>query len=108
MRQDITAIRGDTVALSVTVTDSAGLAYDLTGAAVVMTVGDLFSKSVGDGITVAAPATGVASIAVDPADTQDAPDQRVAYPYDVQITLADGSVKTPIRGQFIVLPDVTT
>jgi hypothetical protein len=109
MREDITVIRGDSVTLVVTVTDAAGLAYDLTGAAVAFTVGTIgIEKTVGAGITVSTPATGVASIAVGPTDTEDAPDQRTAYPYDVQITLADGSAKTPIRGLFIVLPDVTT
>ena len=32
---------------------------------------------------------------------------RRAFPYDLQVTLADGSVKTPIRGLFIVIRDVT-
>jgi hypothetical protein len=104
----LTVIRGDTRELTVTVSDAAGLAYDLTGADIWFTARGLVSKRLGDGITSAAPQTGVAVISISPADTSSAPPHRAAYPFDVQIKLADGSVRTPIRGLFIVLPDVTT
>lgn len=109
MRTDLTMTRGDSREFSVTVSDAAGDPYDLTDATISFTVDDLFdAKTVGAGITVTAPETGVAVITIDPADTEDAPDRRTAYDYDVQIILADGRVKTPLRGLFIVLPDVTT
>lgn len=104
---DISMVRGDSVTLSLTLTDSVGAPYDLTAADITFTVDDLITKTVGAGITVADPLTGVAAIALDPADTEDCPDIRAAYRYDVQITLSSGSVKTPIRGLFVVLPDVT-
>jgi hypothetical protein len=108
MRQDITVTRGDTRTLTVTITDSAGDPYDLTDAAITFTVDDLFdAKTIGSGIVVNTPASGVFTITIDPADTTDAPDARVAYPYDIELVLSDGSVKTPQRGLFIVLPDVT-
>ena len=108
MRTDLTVTRGDTREFSVTVTDSAALAYDLTGATITFSVDGLgIEKTLGAGIVVSAPATGVAAITLDPDDTKGAPNLRVAYNYDVQIVLADGRVKTPIRGLFIVLPDVT-
>lgn len=105
---DLSLIRGDSSELSLTLTDNAGDPYDLTDATVIMTVDDLFEKSIGSGITVDDPTSGVAAITVDPADTEDAPDARCAYRYDVQVTLSDGSIKTPVRGLFVVIPDVTT
>jgi len=106
-QNQLTMTRGDTRTFTVTMTDDAGDPYDLTDASVDFTVGDLFDKSVGDGITVADPETGVAVITVDPDDTNGASDYRRAHRYDVQVTLADGTVKTPLRGLFVVTPDVT-
>lgn len=105
---DLAMIRGDTNEFELTLTDNAGDPFDLTDADITMTVGDLFTKTIGSGITVSAPLTGVASIVVGPEDTEGAPDVRVAYSYDVQVTLADGRIKTPVRGRFVVVPDVTT
>jgi hypothetical protein len=108
MSADLSVIRGDSVTLTATLVDSLGAAYDLTGADLTFTVDGLFEKSLGAGITVADPLDGVAEIAVDPDDTDGAPNTRYAYRYDLQVTLADASVKTPLRGLFIVVPDVTT
>ena len=106
-QHQITMTRGDTRIFTVTMTDDAGDPYDLTSADVAFTVGGLFEKGVGDGITIADPETGVAVVTVDPADTNGAPDVRRAYRYDVQVTLSSGAVKTPLRGLFVVVPDVT-
>lgn len=103
----ITMTRGDTRTLTLTLTDADADPYDLTGAAVRFTVGDLFDKALGDGIAVAAPATGVAVITIDPDDTETA-DARRSYPYDIEVTFADGTVVTPILGRFVIRPDVTT
>lgn len=103
---DLTVVRGDTSNFQITITDSNGLAYDLTDASIWFTVDGLLEKTIGDGITVSTPASGVADVEISAGDTDAAPDRRTAYPYDVQVTLADGSVKTPVRGLFIVLPDV--
>lgn len=105
-QNQITMTRGDTRTFTVTMSDNAGDPYDLTDAEVAFTVDDLFDKSVGDGIAVADPESGVAVITVTSADTEDASDYRRAYRYDVQVTLSDGSVKTPIRGLFVLTPDV--
>lgn len=105
---DLSVIRGDTHQFTLTLVDNVGDPYDLTSAELVMTVGDLFSKSEGDGITVSDPTGGIAEIVIDGDDTDGAPDHRCAYPYDIQVTLAGGPVKTPVRGLFIVVPDVTT
>ena len=108
MRKQLTMTRGDTRTFTVTVTNDAGAPLDLTSASLDFTVCDLFDKSLGDGIAVDTPATGVAVITVDPADTEDSGDRRRSYPYDLQVTLADGSIKTPLSGRFVVIPDVTT
>lgn len=109
MNQNLVMVRGDDKTLTLTVRHGAeGTVYDLTDAAVTFTVDGLnISKTIGNGITVETPTSGVAVIEIDPADTAAAPDGRGEYNFDVQLVLADGSVKTPIRGKLIVLPDVT-
>lgn len=104
MRLDITMTRGDTRTFELPLLDDNGAAYDFTGAAIAFKTA-LFTATVGDGIAVD-DSSGDVTLTVSPTDTEDAPDVRMAYPYDVQVTLADGTVNTPQRGLFIVLPDV--
>ena len=106
-QNQITHIRGDSGSFEVTLTDSAGAPLDLTGASVAFTVKNLIEKTIGDGIEVDTPLTGEAVITLTPEDTEDASDHRRSYPYDVQVTLGDGTVRTPIRGLFVLVPDVT-
>lgn len=105
-RVNLTVIRGNDETLAITLT---GLPDDGIIDAV-MTVGrpELFQKRLGDGLTIDDLETGACTVTLVPADTDGAPSMRSVYPFDVQVELADGSVKTPIRGRFIVLPDVTT
>jgi len=103
----ITMTRGDTRTLTLTLTDAEGDPYNLTGATLRFTVGDLFEKALGDGIAVASPATGVAVITIDPDDTENA-NGRHSYPYDIEVTFVDGTVVTPILGRFVLRPDVST
>jgi hypothetical protein len=105
---NVTAIRGDSQTYDLDFVDANGDPIDLTDCDIWFTVEDLFEKRLGTGITSASPLTGVATVTVDPADTEDCPDYRVRYRYDAQLELIDGSIKTPIRGWFTVLPDVTT
>jgi hypothetical protein len=103
-RQNLTVIRGNDDTLTVTLT---GIPEGgITDAW--FTVGGLFEKRMGDGLTIDDPEAGDCTVTLTPGDTDDAPASRVAYPFDVQVQLADGAIKTPIRGLFIVLPDVTT
>ena len=104
MRLDITMTRGDTRTFELPLLDENGTAYDFTGAEIAFKTA-LFTATVGDGIAVDE-SSGDVTLTVSPTDTEDAPDVRMAYPYDVQVTLADGTVNTPQRGLFIVLPDV--
>jgi hypothetical protein len=106
-QHQLTMTRGDSRTYSVTISDLEGEAYDLTGASVWFTVHDLIEKQVGSGIEIEAPETGVAVVTINPEDTEDVPDRRTVYRYDVQIQLADGDVKTPVRGLFVITPDVT-
>lgn len=110
MRQDYTLIRGDSRELDLDLTDPmTGMAYNLAGATVVFTVDDsLFDvKGVGSGITVDE-SSGSVTVTLDPEDTEDAPDYRARYRYDVQVTTAGGDVTTPQMGWLTILPDVTT
>lgn len=105
VRQDLTVIRGDSQELTLTLT---GLPeYGLLGADLTFTVGDLLEKTLGAGIEVDDVDAGIVTITIDAGDTDGAPGRRTVYPYDVQVTFPDGIVKTPTRGLFIVLPDIT-
>lgn len=106
MNDQITVTAGDDRDLTLTLTDIDGDPIDLTGASVWFTVEHLFQKTIGDGIVVSAPLTGVATISVSAADTSGV-SARTTYRYDVQVRTALGKTKTPIMGTFIIRPDVT-
>lgn len=107
MRLDYTMVRGDTRTFDLPLLDANGAAYDPAEiASLEFKVADLFTATVGDGIAIDE-SSGDVTLTVSPTDTEDAPDVRMAYPYDVQVTLDDGTINTPQRGLFIVLPDVT-
>jgi hypothetical protein len=105
--KNLVVIRGDSETLILILNDDAGSPLDLTDADVRFTVEGLLTKNLGDGIVVDDPLTGTGTITIEAGDTASAPGRRTAYPYDVQVTLADATVKTPLRGLFVVLPDVT-
>ena len=113
---NLEAKRGDLETYTLTLKDAAGAALDLTGASLWFTVkrgisdadaSAVFQKTLGTGIVVAAPLTGVAVITVLAANTAALGDAAVTLLYDVQVKLADGSTKTPLSGEFRVTPDVT-
>jgi hypothetical protein len=101
-------VRGDTAIFAITVLDKEGEPYDLTGADIWFSVKHLLRKRLGDGIEIDSPTDGTATITLQPTDTVAAPNHKASYPFDVQIQLADGTVKTPLLGRFVVIPDVTT
>lgn len=112
---DLTTIRGDSETYDVELVDDAGDPFDLTNCEMTFTVGDLVTKTIGAGIVVDPdgdpapdPTTGRARITLDAGDTADSPDTHTTYRYDVQVTTDTGVVKTPIRGLFHIIPDVTT
>jgi hypothetical protein len=110
------AHRGDHETYAITLSDADGDPLDLDtvteiwftvrcsyGAAV-----DIEKTLTGGGITVTDADAGTAQITLDPEDTDDFPDRRVSYPYDVQVLSSTGDIATPIRGRIRVSPDVTT
>jgi hypothetical protein len=105
--ENLSMIRGDDETLSMALVDGDGEPFDLTDCTLYFTVGDHFTKTseLDGGITVDPdPTTGLASIAIAAADTDDFPDTRYATPYAVRVVRADDTIKTPIRGLFIVIP----
>lgn len=109
MRENIVITRGDTKFIERTLLEG-GLPMTLTGTTITFTVERLFTKTIDAGIELVPPDSGTEPgeivITVDPEDTQDAPDYRAVYRYDVQVD-DGGVVTTPLLGDFIVIPDVT-
>ena len=103
---DLAIIAGDTASFALTLVDEAGDPFDLTDCALYFTVGDYFTKTDADGITVNVdPTTGLATVTIAAADTADLPiNGRLATTYAVRVVLADDTVKTPLRGRFAILP----
>jgi len=124
---DPTVVRGDTLRWTVSLTDSSGSTYNLTGATLSMLVGKrydntsyLVNYTIGvtagttlntpDGYTggISATATGgVALISVGSKYTSQIPVYTGAF-YDIQLTKSSSKdVITLLRGKITVLPDVT-
>ena len=104
-------VKGDTFkSVQFTFKDTGGDAIDLTGATLQIQFRYKSKKgnvakdvSSGSGITVSAPATGVAVLDAFTPITWDAG----TYYYDVQITFADTTIQTPVYGTVEVLQDTT-
>lgn len=106
---NITCYKGDTMALTYTLTDtSSGDPIDLSGATIEMQVRQgtagatsLLTLSLTDGITVSGAGNnivGISKVITLSAGT---------YRYDMQFTLADGTIVTYFKGKFKVVDDVT-
>ena len=103
-------IKNDTSkSVQFTLTDESSVAIDLTGASIQIQfrykskTGTIVKDiSVGSGITVATPASGI--LVIDAFTCDWTPD---IYYYDVQITFADTTIQTPVWGTVTVLQDVT-
>ncbi len=100
------------------IVDENGDPYDLTGCDLTMTakwnVKDSDANAVftctsdpADGITVADPTSGYYTVLIASAKTTDCPLHRVFLPYDVQLVTATGQIKTVLRGNLRVDPNVT-
>lgn len=112
---DLVATRGDTNTYQVTAfkpPPNQAQALDLTGASLWFSVrrslrdaDPLIQKTVGVGIVVAAPVSGLATISLSPADTAAlAPGP---YVYDVQVKEPSGRVTTIVQGVLDLAADVT-
>jgi hypothetical protein len=109
MRENIVMTRGDSRDLERTLYQ-AGIPMDLIGTEITFTVKDLFAKTLDNGIELVPPDSGtepgMIAITIDPADTEDVPDYRKVYRYDIEVD-DGGTITTPLYGDFIVIPDVT-
>jgi hypothetical protein len=102
---------GDDLVIPVTVTDEAGQAVDLTGAAVGWQAArgtpqrfgttPVVSKASGSGIAVTDPAGGVFEITLEAADTQGL---RGAFYHEAEVTDAAGKKTTVMAGTMTVEP----
>lgn len=102
MRTDFTVVRRDTRTLEFDLTLADNTPLSLVGATVEFIVDDLFTRemTVDD-------SSGEVSLTLDSEDTENAPDMRRTYNYQVKVTESDGDIFTPQRGRFTVLPDLT-
>jgi len=57
------------------------------------------------GIIITDPAHGVAEVYLAPADTENVTPGK--FYYDIQVQLADGMVYTPVKGELVIVTDVT-
>ena len=112
----IVRYRGDTGPIEISLTDADGVAVDLAAAVVKFTVKrtDLdaqavavVAKSSADAsqILVTSAVGGVFEVYLTLAESRLL--EAGVWPYDVEVTLADGYVRT-VRGRFLVETDVTT
>ena len=112
--------RGDSATFTLTLTDEdTGAPVNLTGMTMTFTAKRrptdsdaqaLIAKSTADGIVIdVAPETGLATLTLDPADTEDlSPAQigRSLY-WDLQIDDMAGDVRTPLSGLLAISADMT-
>jgi hypothetical protein len=112
---DITHVRGDSVALTHTITrGTPAVAVDLTGATLTLTVktdlyadSNVFQKTIGSGITVATPASGVATTAILPANTATLPAGTLHYVWDLEMVEANTAKTTVDSGAYTITQGVT-
>lgn len=106
---DLIVYQGDALSFTITVKDSIGAAVNLTG----YTAKAQLKTSYSDGspiafvTTITTPASGVVSVYLAPATTT-ALIPGSAYIYDFQLTAPGGDVRTYLKGDVTVLPQVTT
>ena len=109
---DFSLTRGDSLSHQVTVEVTDESAKDVTGASVSYTIKrdsrdgvQVVQKTLGSGITLTSPITGVMTITLSPTDTMLDPGRR--YFYDCQVTIS-GFVQTVQAGQITVEGEVTS
>lgn len=107
--------RGDTVSLTVTVTQN-GSPFNLTGCAMRMTAkwnytdadgSAVFTRTVGSGIVLTTPLSGIATVTIAPANTSSLPAYTNNLFYDIQVTDTGSNVYTVQNGILTVDPDVS-
>jgi hypothetical protein len=105
----IVRTRGDTYPFTVTFVDDSGTPLDLTGASFVLTVSEKEDPLASDVPlfdlvgTVSAPTTGVVEFSMTESDA----DHVGLFYYDIQMTAAQGYIRTMMRGTFKMRQDIT-
>jgi len=109
--KDLNFNEGDDFPYIVTITDSDGVAVDLTGYTFYMTIKKkksdpdaiaIFKKTV---TSIPQAAEGIVTITVDRADTLNI--QPGIYPYDIKYKDSTGDIRTVIYGNFTIIQGVT-
>lgn len=105
-------VRGDGRTFTITITDAAGDAVDISDATLAFTArrsyggSAVIEKVSGDGIEPGV-GTGVASLVLDPADTSGLPAAVTDLLWDVEVTDALGVPQTTTRGVLRIDPDLS-
>ena len=108
MANTICLYRGDDRTVSLTVIQTDGTAYSLTGSIVVMYVKQDLADENSEAIitkTGSLQGGGVAYFSLIPSDTNDVDEleDNVPYPVDFQVTTAAGKIYTVLRTQFVII-----
>jgi hypothetical protein len=107
---NIAVVAGDDKTLTITFVDSAGGAVNITGYTAFLTVktnltdADVDAKIAKSWTVHSDPTHGITSVALVPADTLTL---LGAYYFDVQLKSGGGLIRTPVRGTFTVLDNIT-
>ena len=108
MATDFSMSSGDTKNISITITDSAGDAVDLTGATSIWAIYSggtalLTKTSAAGAITYGGASTNVATVAVAAADTESIAGG--VYRHELEITDTSGNVSTACSGTVVIVED---
>lgn len=106
--QNFEMFQGDDKDLVITVTDSAGAAVDLTGAAIAWQMARTarsatpnVSKSVGSGIVITDAPGGICTISLDPTDTEGLTGD---FYHELEVTDAQANITTVLSGTVTIKP----
>ena len=105
LNQNMTMWQGDDRDIVATISDSAGSAVNITGVTATYSLGTAvdqtatFTKTVGSGIVLTTPASGIMTISIDPADTATLAG---CYYHELVITDASGNVNTAFIGEVTI------
>lgn len=106
--QNIAMVQGDNKVLSITVTDAAGAAVDLTDATIRWHMSKsvnkrpaALEKATGSGITITDAANGVFTVTLDSADTESL---RGLFYHEVEVIDGSGNVSTVTKGKITIHP----
>lgn len=109
MKQIINQYTGTTKTINITVKDADGVAVDLTGGTIYLTLKNAIDDAVPviqKNVTVHTdPTAGVSQIVVDPADTADK--DSVTYLFDIMFKDSAGAISSLIFGDWILHESIT-